>query len=659
MGKTPEQEPTKTRIPIPVVAAGVTILSLAWYGSARLGMDASEWFNRMSTPSPGSISRPEKPILPQDPEGKLDPSLTSGFSSVLGRYLNSYNSFVSFGDNHLQNLLKNQQPKEVVEVLERMNRNSITEGANVLQTAWLLGYAQEKVILDFKQDSLWIDDDHYDLSNRYETQLASAWVQAKSTLVNYRLAQQRGYLDGEVDFDLKMQDAQDDLEVLNWLRRKEVPVVFGEEAFAFFPKNEMIALGRVWQLADKLGLNVPTQVDWCAGCLKNLRGKNIVVKEDGTLEVKRETGGVGGIPTQDDGVILENTNLVESLTHEFGHVLSSKNNYLKRFIAIRGYKGVAPNISERSKFISQYAMADEDEDFAETFAKFVMDGKGFRQLIERLKLLNDPAGEVLQNKYNLIREIREILEDEFDEGARVRNIEVEKKEAEFAGLYFDQLTASLTVKPNPNAYPEKSYVERSFFLPDEGLVKEVYVRFTYNPRERSYSLTLKDTSVINKVTLFSLQGDDRIFFSGINVGSISFMPNWEAEIRKGAAVTLEVRPAQWFGDFGGLTIEFASFSPIQVEQERFIVDNGRDGKVPALRKQPDKLEQDTPEARGFEVIHIMEGPVEAFDISTGKVEQFWYVNLIADRAGRPKKVVESGWVNQRWIGQEIPTGGKP
>lgn len=621
----------------------------ALYGSYRLGQDSYSW---LETPPASFPSRPEKPVLPSGEDGKLDQTLSANLMVALNRYFGSYNAFRNFGQDNLQKLLNTRQPEKVVELIEGMNKNSIIEGANILQTAWLLGFVQEKVILDFKQDSVWIDDNHYNLNNRYETQLASAWIQAKNTLVGYQLALQVGYGNNDIDSYFNTQEAEDDLAVLNWLRRRGAPVNFKEETFTFFPKDEMVALGRVWQFADRLGLNIPTQVEWCAGCLNTLEGKQITVKEDGALEVKRG-GKVGGIPTEKGGVILENTNLVDSLVHEEGHVVSRVKNYLQQFADIRGYRGVAANISERSNFVSEYAMADVDEDFAETFSKFVMDGKEFRKQIERLKLLNDPAWIILQSKYDFMRNI---TFGEFDRNAKVRDIENERKELEFAGLDWDQQSGFLTVKPNLDVLPERRHIERTFLGFDKGLIREIDVGFSYNPRKRSYTLSLRGITAINKILLCPFQGDDRIFYFGMNSGP--YLGDGETEIRIGAVPSLELKLSELFNNSNTywrlLELEFKSFSPIQPGQKRFIVDNEWNSKVPALRRQPDKLEQDTPRVRSYEIVHINEGPVEAFDQYTGKIEKFWNISLITEFPGEPKEKVEKGWVSERWIGEEIP-----
>src|SRR3989344_7417564 len=391
-----------------------------------------------------------------------------------------------------------------------------------------------------------------------------------------------------------------------------------KETFAFFPRDEMVAAARVFAAVDRLNLDIPRQVEWCAiECLRNIPGKDVIVNDDGTLKVERK-GKTGGIPTPDEGVRLRNTNLTASLTHEIGHLLSDKDNYLGRFIQIRGHEGVAPHISERWKYISLYAMADKQEDFAETFEQFMMGGEKFRTILAELEVRDPISWQMLKAKYDFMKD--EVWQGlEFARGGRIRNLEMERKEQEFAGISWNIETRSVTIKPTPEAWPQKRKVFKDFPVLADGKIEDVVVDFRHDPKTNSYEVYVSPMGLVSKIILRPSNGNDRIAIRTRASGLDRF-------VEKGTQEQFEI--VSGLSDFSeGWRLTVENFSPVATGQKRAVFDNEErwSGRDVALRANPRLSTGEDPRIRDGQIVQVVNGPLTIHDEYTDLDEFFWQV----------------------------------
>src|SRR3972149_116561 len=160
------------------IALRITGTAAMVYGYVEFASDAIWWARGNSNVPP----RPEAPVLPKDQEGfrRLEPD--RDLHALIRQSLTTYENWQKFAEGRLQPLLNTRQPEAVWELLERASKNFVTEGANVLQTAWLLGYSQD--LVQMEAQNLWVNGEHFDLESRYERQLAAAWIQTKVEILD-------------------------------------------------------------------------------------------------------------------------------------------------------------------------------------------------------------------------------------------------------------------------------------------------------------------------------------------------------------------------------------------------------------------------------------------------------------------------------------------
>ncbi|GEM_PF-4717576 len=619
--------------------AVLALFGLAAWGVFDIGGRIRDHFDSQQSVS----GRPEKPQFVYNEEHRIVPN-DREFKELIHNSLGAYVQWENFGRNNLQKLLNDTQPQETAKLLEEVGKNFVLEGVNILRIAWLVGHIQDQVMVDFPQENLWINDYHFDLKNRFQWQLASAWIQTKVMRLEKQLSIDLKKKNEDIEeMPLEAENLGEELGMLEWLMVRNLDITMGEETFAFFPRDEMVMTARVFQAVDRLNLDVPRQVEWCAGeCLRNIRGKDVIVNEDGTMKVERK-GKTGGIPTFKEGVRLRNSNLVASLVHEIGHLLSDKSSYLQRFVQIRGYEGVAPHISERWKHVSLYAMADKQEDFAETFMNYMMDGEGFRALLAELKVRDPGSWQVLTAKYNFMKD--EVWQGlEFAVEGRVFNMEMEAKEREFAGILWNVETRSVIVKPTPEVWPEKRRIFKNFPVLVDDEIKNVVVDFRHDPKTNSYEVYVSPMGLVSKINLRPIGQDGRI---AVRTDRYEF--GLARFVEKGTQEDFEI--VSGLTDFNrGWRLAVESFSPIEIGQERKIFDNESkwSDRYVALRVDPRLVTDYDPRVKDGMNMQIIDGPLIIHDWYTDREEFFWKVTLEDVTKGSV-----SGWVSQRWIGREV------
>lgn len=525
------------------------VTGLATYGAVELTAELVWGYrSRLNVPP-----RPEIPVLPTNREGArlLEPD--RDLHALIRQSLTTYENWQNFGKGRLQPLLNVQQPEEVVELLERSGRNFVIEGVNVLQTTWLLGYSRDLVGTDASAKNLWINGEHFDLESRYQRQLAAAWIQTKVEILDRSvdgfIIKEQGKMDRFTEEEITLQESelQEDLELLMWLKRRNVPIAMTDESFAFFPKEKMVTLARVFQAVDQLGFNLPNSAEWCSStCLNWLNRKEEMMNEEGEIkEVDFES--IGAALTNDE-IKLENTAGAGSFAHELGHLVSDRNNFLEDFKSLRGYRGQAP-AEDRLAHISLYATENVDEDFAVTFMNYLMNGDYFRALLDELQVHAPEAWQTLQQKYDFMRN-KVFNGTEFSKDARTRIPYLEEREQEFAGFYWSPQTHSLEIRPNPEVWPGKRRLSKVYPVLVDGRRKNVKIEFAYDPKNRSYEVYIPDSRLISKITLFPSSGNDMIVFVALSDGK---------EVEQGVESSKTISPSS----SGDLQLKVLSLPPIR------------------------------------------------------------------------------------------------
>lgn len=616
----------------------------ALYGIFRLGVDLGIKWTELGIDQ--FNPRPDNPVFPLDNEGSRRSDFDRDLAIYFERSLTAYNGWQEYSKK-LQPLLNTRQPKETIQLLDQIGRGFIMEGTNTLQTAWLLGHVEDKVFTTQNGEVLWINNDRYDLKNRFETQLAGTWIQTRLFLIQKNLKINLTDKDNDIgELPIEADELRRELEILTWLKQRNASVRLGDESFSFFPREEMVKVGRILQATDKLGLNLPTQIEWCKDCLSGVPGKKIVIRDNGTLELKRE-GKAGGIPTQEGGVKLENTNFANTLAHELGHLISNRNENLKIFLGIRGFSGTARNISERLNYVSGYAMADEMEDFAETFEEYMMNGEYFRSLLAELRISRPDEYMILQIKYNFMREV--FKGEEFSYDGKPRIPILEDMEAEFAGIQWSAENRTLDINPNPNAWPNKRRLSKRFPVLQDNAIKHLHINFDLLPRSGKYSVNIIYPDQIKQLRIFPLPNNDRV---QVNVTGMSFPPDkerapfgaFESSVENGNFPVKTIH----LGSAGldTLHLESGSFSSIAPGQIRLIRDNDYQwSKKPVTLKLRAGDSTETGNFFDGSPINILDGPRE-IETSDG-VFNYWWIGIPSQYGWY------ADWLSERWIGEEI------
>lgn len=648
-GENPDQKPGDKKPSRGDYIWASIFTGLAAYGTVELGIRLGHqatplidtWLNRaLSSPQP----RPERPIFPLDEKGNRLLPADKDLYGFLKNSLGTYYSWQVFARENLQPLLHDRQPEETAQLLKQVGKNFVLEGVTILQTAWLSGHSNDQLIIDHQESSLWINGEHFDLENRYETQLASAWIQTRGmkleAKLNGLLLKESGELDEftEEELSLRTEEFQEDSELLTWLKQREAPITISEESFVLFPRGEMVSTARVFQAVDRLGFEIPKSLEWCPStCLDRLDRKEKVINKEGLTE-ETTLVVVGATDPIGEGIKLENEAGVGALAHEIGHLVSRKDNLLAKFGEMRGFLGQAPQEEQLTHF-SSHAMRNSDEDFAETFGVFLMDGDYFRSLLEELKVHHPKAFKTLQQKYDFMR--NEVWGgEEFSSGAKVRNqYLVEERKQEFSGIKWSVEERALELSPNPNVWSGKRFLYQEFPILNKDKIERMGVWFEYQPETHSYVIQINNSRLVSKATFFPFPGDNRVLVEENGV-------KLSGGIEKGSDGLIKIIPSPLNEAANSVRLRVGSFSPVQIEQHRKIRDNDWEDFGVLLRNDPGIVGNKDNHLYNGENILILDGPKEAFYPYSGENERFWQV-----KSGWG----DSGWVPERWIGAELKT----
>lgn len=380
--------------------------------------------------------RPEKPVFPYDKTTEIKESRDSDFFFLLQQNVNNYQNWQQFNETRLKGLLDTRQPKEVWEILQQQDASFLQQGVNILQTAWLMGLNPDQIQISFNQNDLWINDEQYNLKDRFEMQLANANLQTKIKLLENNINNPPEVnsigpklINTEPNIQLEeTQKLQESLKMLLWLKQHRVNIKIEDEGMAFFNSDEMVKLARMFYGLDLAGIKPKGQITWCNSydCLVNggwaageadffLRN-NISLKPYAGADVVTHEEGHEEIP-----------NTIKSNFANIGKkalkVLPTETALSTSIIPIPGFN--APEIpvqlftKDRQTFISDYAMKNDEEDFAETFMNYMMRGDAFRSILRDRKAQNQDISHILQQKYDFMK--NEIFRGiEFLDGAIVK-----------------------------------------------------------------------------------------------------------------------------------------------------------------------------------------------------------------------------------------------
>lgn len=441
---------------------------------------------------------PAKPLFPKESESGLRPLYDRGLEEAIEKSLASYEEWQKYGQTSLQYLLQYPQSQEILENMDQMARNTVIGSVSLLKTAWILGHIEDKVDIDQNYASVRINYQNYDLRDRFQVQLANVWMQTKLEYVAKKIRLTHEWVSDDEKATIRRQlvNLEEEEKLMEWFRSINPPVNPREGSYVFFPQFEIVDMARVFKAVYDQGYTFPKKIDYCgAGCFENTNVLGRARADLNTAEVKNRY-----IATY-------------TLAHEIGHLVSSQRDLIVKFTEIRGMVG-ADSAENRLKSVTDYALTNSFEDFAETFAKYLSNGDYFRLMLEQLRLHNPEAYAVLNRKYEFMK--MEVFKGvEFSSSAKRRNLEVERKEQEFSGIrVFPEEGNRIEIRPNPAVIPGQSFASIQIPLVVEGRLVDVWIQlFIETGSQRGYRVNLYDRVVstsITEVSLYPLVGDEKV-----------------------------------------------------------------------------------------------------------------------------------------------------
>ncbi len=587
--------------------------------------------------------RPTEPVWPGEKDQVLEDN--HQFRAQLLDAIEGYRKLVDGYGNNLQWMMEQLQPQQAISAIDKINQNSLAQGASVLELAWLFGASYDRASIDWRANTLSVGDQTYNLGNKFEQQLARSLIDSRIRLLGGRLSllqldsqeQETGQSSQTKAQRVRLTDEADqfkqEIELLSWLKRSRPPIQMSADSFAFFPRSNMVTIARTFKvLKEHNWWDVVRRVRWC--------GVDCVGGD--------QTTGTANHFYQ--SISLENTQQAGGLAHEVGHLISAKDGdkLLKEWSAVRGYAETAPP-EDRLKHVSQYAMKNVKEDFAETFQAYLFSGDIFRGMITELKASKPELAQALERKYQFMKE-QVFSGEEFSFGAKPRNYDQEAKVAFYTGFSWDAAKHVLGFKPNinPEIFPDGSRITLRFPIlsGDDTAYDVVFVNFTYDEFTRRYTVILANRGLISGVTLEPITGDERIMVSTVN--------------SSGREVSLHILPALRFtvteDVFQRLDykLNIQSITKIEKGQKRYVRDQTYD-RIPT-RSDPATIE---PAAFGIydgEVIEIVGGPISAFYSYLGQEVSWWEVARSLkyyDHNTELKTSYQRTWLAETWIGREL------
>lgn len=482
----------------PTLASAITVAEVLSKGglSSGIGRLVDEHFGSSPSETTSEIT------FPVDQEGQRQLIYDEGLKRVLAASLKSSEEWQLYSQLQLQRLLESKQPTEAIEALMQMARNSVMGNVNLIQTARLLKYIPDRVDISSDYSTLRINQQNYDLKNQFHLQLANSWVHTRMMYLDQKILADTNRVPEEEREITKerLTYLDNEAKLLEWFRALNPQIVFREGSFVFFSQWEMVNMAKVFKVVAEQGYRIPDKFEWCASqCLDRYAANTI-----------------GVALTQENRAELKNTAKTETIAHEIAHLVAANEGLIARYTALRGFYGPDP-IPNRLKYTSDYAMTSAHEDFAETFASYVISGEHFRRKLDQLRLHNPEAYAALNQKYDFMRNV--VFKGvEFSSFAIRRDPDLEKKESDLTGIrLFPEQGNAIVIQPDPGlkisfeVFPilvgdrfENVFVSRNI----------MYYKDYKGEESHSYRVDIFPSGKhISKVTLLPLVGDKKVMSS--------------------------------------------------------------------------------------------------------------------------------------------------
>ncbi|MBI2599564.1 hypothetical protein HYW43_01435 [Candidatus Daviesbacteria bacterium] len=603
---------------IVVISGTSSILSDVAFNSFGLSRAIENALDNMRYP------RPTEPQLPVSEDGERTVLTDATISELIRGTISAYDSWANAGHD-LQSLLTSRQPEALVKLVNQIGTNFLIEGVGTLQTAQIAGLSSDKLNFDAAQNALWINGEGYNLNRGQEKHLAGVWIQTRAIQLESQI-KLRNLKEGEDvnEIPLFIQDLSSDLETLQWLKKQNFPIDIEQDSFGFFPRLEMVRVGRILKAVNELMPDLANQIRWC---------DSICIKDD-----PKQTGRIIGTATyQEQRIVLNNSAGAYALAHELGHLLQFRKLLFQSFEQIRGEDGQAVE-EHKLRYLSKHAMENGDEDFATTFADYLARGEDFRLKLRALHVYSPEDWQFLQAKYNFMQDV--VFGGlEFTNEATAKDEKYQKDQA-FAGITWDPENGNtIAVQPNPVAWPEKKFVYREFpVFNQDGLAAAVVVGYSYDSKTGVYNVNISDPKLVDKIVFRPILGKERVLVT----------PQQQELSNRIDPGVLPTQVINLGTNLGAASFKVESLDGIRPGFWE-IVDNDVEYQGVPIREKAGS-ETNNP------VVTILNSgnPVQAtglweekFYRYTGKVERFWQVK-VGDK---------KGWVSERWLGKEVPVQG--
>lgn len=595
---------------LPIVLYGATTLLVIDKTGATYGIE--QWIQDRFNPPPAEI------LLSKDQEGRPG-YLDSGLLDIIHKSVESSEAWQNYSQISLQPLLEKRQSHNVISTFEQMQKGSLINGVNLLQTSWLIGQNEDEITSSPDLTYLWINHVPYNLQNRFELQLANSWVYTKLQYLDKKLSLSLNRVrEEDIALNSYQKDTfEEEARLLEWLRAQNPNIVLQEGSFAFFPQYEMVNMARTFKAVTEHGYSLPNKIEWCGSrCLDKYGAEGLARPFLNMAEFNNESS-------------------PRTVAHEVGHLLSMKDGLVLKFATTRGVIS-QDSPDNKLRYVSPYAMTLFSEDFAETFAEYVMFGEQFRMKLEELRLHRPQDYQILRNKYDFIKQ-EVFYGTEFTLSARELNPDQDEKKQYFPGIYWSADKRTLEIHPDPNEFSGQSYWTRNIPILVEDHFEDIGVTLIYYPAQDNYEVRIGNAKRISAVTLRPLGKD-----SQASIEKFSYQGKGSETKFKDGRVNIDMSIV---GDYISLKVDSLSrVEPGQIRKSRFgasFVDDPSQINPLSSLWLFDKYE-----------LLIIEGPQEGKDPDTGELKQYWKVEATADNnPGKGKKI--SGWIEELGIGKNI------
>lgn len=368
---------------------------------------------------------------------------------VRSEYLLARRAFASFADYEL----KTQSSGDTNDYITQQRYNLAIDGANLLKNYY--GFKDINVDQDKSQVEI-PDIRKFDLKNPFDLIILDEVVN-----------------DAIVDFDdtLVQRDrkrAAFELKDIVWFANSGINAEVREGTFGYPKDKVLVNFARYFRTLDELGYQKP---------------KKIVFRSyvgDGSEKSGFYVSGSQEIYLTDDAG-------EDSIVHEGAHFQASQNQEFsqRKFDDIVEGELTAARSSDnfdvRNTVVSDYAVTNSTEDYAETFMFYFSRGADFRFNLKKLQLVNNPAYGVLKAKYDFAKRFfggREyLLDGEVFDPKDGDSYKISDPDGATGGIY---------LRPDPNLNKSANYpiVHNDFevlletgpeeFVDENGFVKKLW-----------------------------------------------------------------------------------------------------------------------------------------------------------------------------------------